>query len=322
MKRVFTAVIAMFTVFSGNAQQDAQFSQNMFLNDAINSGAAGIKGMQCFNLVARDQWTGFEGNPFTGQFSYNGPINNIGIGAVIVFDEIGFEQNVSFKLNGAYHLPLGKGKLGLGVGLGVLNKGFSGVIKAIDNTDPLVSDINGKSDVGFDLGFGAFYYVPENLYFGVSVQKLIAQKIKLGDANPKLRQHIYITGGYHYQASKGVVLKPNLLVKTDLSSTQMDLNLTAEFNQQFWIGASYRVQDAIVANVGFYIKPQLKLGFAYDYTTQNLRNSGTYTFWKNDGSFENIKNNRSVGSVELYLGYCFIKPPKPPFRNYTDPLLL
>lgn len=322
MKRVFTAVIAMFTVFSGNAQQDAQFSQNMFLNDAINSGAAGIKGMQCFNLVARDQWTGFEGNPFTGQFSYNGPINNIGIGAVIVFDEIGFEQNVSFKLNGAYHLPLGKGKLGLGVGLGVLNKGFSGVIKAIDNTDPLVSNINGKSDVGFDLGFGAFYYVPKNLYFGVSVQKLIAQKIKLGDANPKLRQHIYITGGYHYQASKGVVLKPNLLVKTDLSSTQMDLNLTAEFNQQFWIGASYRVQDAIVANVGFYIKPQLKLGFAYDYTTQNLRNRGTYTSWKNNGSSENIKNNRSVGSVELYLGYCFIKPPKPPFRNYTDPLLL
>ena len=102
----------------------------------------------------------------------------------------------------------------------------------------------------------------------------------------------------------------------------MDVNLTAEFNQQFWIGASYRVQDAIVANVGFYIKPQLKLGFAYDYTTQNLRNKGTYTEYKSNGSSVDNKNNRSVGSVEVYLGYCFIKPPKPPFKQYTDPLFL
>jgi len=322
MKRVFTTLIAMFTVFLGNAQQNAQFSQNMFLNDAINSGAAGIKGMHCFNLVARDQWTGFEGNPFTGQFSYNGPINNIGIGAVVVFDEIGFEQNVSFKLNGAFHLPLGNGKLGLGLGIGVLNKGFSGIIKANNMSDPNLANLDGQSGVGFDLGVGAFYYVERKLYFGISAQKLIPQKITIGSSNPILRQHLYITGGYNYIAGRGVVLKPNLLVKTDLSSTQMDVNLTAEFNQQFWIGASYRVQDAIVANVGFYIKPQLKLGFAYDYTTQNLRNKGTYTEYKSNGSSVDNKNNRSVGSVEVYLGYCFIKPPKPPFKQYTDPLFL
>jgi type IX secretion system PorP/SprF family membrane protein len=325
MKRVFTAIITTFSVFSGLAQQDAQFSQNMFLNDAINSGAVGIKGMHCFNLVARDQWTSFEGNPFTGQFSYNGPlssIDNVGVGAVVVFDKIGFEQNVSVKLNGAYHLPLGNGKLGLGLGLGILNKGFSGEVKASTMSDPIVSNINGQSSTGFDLGFGAFYYVPEKLYFGISGQKLIAQELTLGEANPKLRQHVYITGGYYYQASKNIVLKPNLLVKTDLSSTQMDVNLTAEFKQQFWIGASYRVQDAIVANVGFYIKPTLKVGLAYDYTTQSLKDGATFTSWNSDGSSEDKKNNRSVGAVEIYLGYCFITPPKPNFRQYVDPLFL
>tara|TARA_B110000211_G_C14084621_1_gene556118 strand:+ start:3238 stop:4230 length:993 start_codon:yes stop_codon:yes gene_type:complete len=330
MKRVFIAAIAMFSVFSGHAQQDAQFSQNMFLNDAINSGAVGIKGMHCFNLVARDQWTGFEGNPFTGQLSYNGPIDgidNFGVGAVVVFDKLGFEQNVSFKLNGAYHLPLGDGKLGLGLGLGLLNKGFAGTVKASNMADPIVSSISGKSAMGFDLSFGAFYYVPEKLYFGISGQKLIAQKLTLGSAEPKLRQHVYITGGYYYKATKDIVLKPNLLVKTDLSSTQMDVNLTAEFSQQFWIGASYRVQDAIVANVGFQfpVTPtgnMLKVGLAYDYTTQNLKNKGTFTFWNDNGTSESIENNRSVGAVELYLGYCFITPPKPNFRQYVDPLFL
>ena len=325
MKRVFTAEIAMFTVFLGNAQQDAQFSKNMFLNDAINSGAAGIKGMHCFNLVARDQWTGFEGNPFTGQFSYNGPVRsveNLGLGAVVVFDELGFTQNVNLKLNAAYHLPLGKGKLGLGLGVGLLNKAFAGNIMASNPNDAIILGINDQAGMGLDLGFGAFYYVEKKLYFGISGQKLIGQKIKLGSANPKIRQHVYITGGYSYPVNKSIVLKPNLLVKTDFSSTQMDINLTAEFQDQFWIGASYRVQDAIVANVGYKIRPNLKLGLAYDFTTQNLRKEGTFTLWNNDGSSESIDNNRSVGSVELYLGYCFITPPRPMFKQYVDPLFL
>ena len=331
MKRVFTAAIAMFTVFLGNAQQDAQFSQNIFLNDAINSGAAGIKGMHCFNLVARDQWTGFEGNPFTGQFSYNGPVRsveNLGLGAVLVFDELGFTQNVNLKVNAAYHLTLGKGKLGLGLGLGMLNKSFAGNIIASNPNDAIILGINDQAGMGLDLGFGAFYYVPETLYFGISGQKLIGQKLKLGSANPKIRQHLYITGGYYYPVNpeESIVLKPNFLVKTDFSSTQMDVNLTAEFklpsDKSFWIGASYRVQDAIVANVGYNIKPNLKLGLAYDFTTQNLRKEGTFTLWKENGSSESINNNRSVGSVELYLGYCFITPPKPMFKQYVDPLFL
>jgi len=66
----------------------------------------------------------------------------------------------------------------------------------------------------------------------------------------------------------------------------------------------------------------LKLGLAYDFTTQNLRKEGTFTLWKENGSSESINNNRSVGSVELYLGYCFITPPKPMFKQYVDPLFL
>lgn len=329
MKRVFIAAIALFSVFSGSAQQDAQFSQNMFLNNAINPGASGIKGMHCFNLVARDQWTSFEGNPFTGQLSYNGPINgvdNVGVGAVVVFDKIGFEQNVSFKLSGAYHLPLGNGKLGLGLDVGLLQKGVTGNVIASNMSDAVVTGISGTNSTGLDLGFGAFYYVPSRLYFGISGQKLLGQKLTLGSANPKLRQHVYITGGYNHDMGT-IVLKPNMLVKTDLASTQMDINLTAEFRQEFWIGASYRVQDAIVANVGYQFPVtksgnKLKVGLAYDFTTQNLRNKGVFTSWDDNGNAQEKKDNRSVGAVELYLGYCFITPPKPNFKQYVDPLFL
>ena len=83
MKRVLLAAIALVFTLVGSAQQDAQFSQNMFLNNAINPGATGIKGMHCFNLIAREQWLGFEGRPETGRLNYSGVVQNFGIGAVI-----------------------------------------------------------------------------------------------------------------------------------------------------------------------------------------------------------------------------------------------
>jgi type IX secretion system PorP/SprF family membrane protein len=315
-----------------NAQQDAQFSQNMFITAPVNPGASGIKGMHCFDLVARQQWIGFEGKPETGLISYNGPIlSNFGIGGVLVYDIAGMEQNINLKLNGARHFSIGSngGKLGIGLDLGVIQKGFRNIPpKAYDANDPTINGISGTSDMVFDVGFGIFYYKPKSLYFGVSGQKLLPQTLSLNLAKPNLRQHAYITTGYFHDAGNGLVLKPNMLVKTDLTSHQIDVNLTAEFNNRIWIGGSYRVQDAIVANIGFKTQKTknsqpLKIGFAYDFTTQGLKNKGTFTSWDENGKVAETKeNNRSIGGVELYIGYCIIPPPAKDFGIYADPLFL
>lgn len=338
MKRVLLTAVASVLAFVGNAQQDAQFSQYMFINNAYNPGATGIKGMHCIDFIGRQQWLGFEGRPETGMLSYNGPIpkmDNMGMGIVMMYDKIGFERNMAVKLNGAYHLNIGSngGKLGLGLDLGILQRSMNGIPKAVDPTDPSVA-INGESDMGFDLGFGAFYYKPNKLYFGISGQKLLPQKLTFGVAEPKIRQHAYITAGYNHEIEGTLFeLRPSTLVKTDLTSTQMDINLSAVYNKTIWLGASYRVQDAVVANVGYNwnrpagkngrVPQPIKFGIAYDFTTQGLRNRGTFTEWGADGnSVEENDNNRSVGSVELYIGYCIIPPPVPDFDIYVDPLFL
>ena len=335
MKRVLIVLSALFSVFNMSAQQDAQFSQNMFINSAINPGASGIKGMRCFDLIAREQWFGFEGRPETGLLSYNGLVSsNLGMGAVLMYDKIGFENNISLKLNGSRHFNVGTngGKLGVGLDVGMLQRSMSGITKAVDQLDPSINFANNPNDMGLDLGFGLFYYKPKGLYFGVSAQKLLPQKLDLGGAEPEIRQHVYISAGFHNQVNQNFVLKPNMLVKTDLTSTQMDLNLTAHFSD-VWLGASYRVTDAFVANMGYEywkkdsdknkIGQPLKIGIAYDFTTQALKNKGTFTKWSDAGNVQDVNtNNRSVGSVELYIGYCIIPPPKPDFDIYTDPLFL
>lgn len=336
MKRVLIAVLALFSAHLGSAQQDAQFSQNMFLNNVFNPGAAGIKGMHCFSLVGRDQYTSFEGHPFTGLLSYSGVSNhlpNFGFGAVMVYDKIGFEQNLNFKLNGAYHITVGDkgGKLGLGLDLGILQKGITGNVVASNPNDPIVANISGTSDMGFDLGVGAFYYVPNQLYFGISGQKLLPQKVQLGDAEPELRQHAYVMAGYSHPVGN-FTLKPSTLVKTDLASTQMDVNLTAEYNHAFWLGGSYRVQESVVANVGYYFYAKdkngnkkgepWKVGLAYDFTVNALRKEGQFTVWGDNNNVTGQESNRSMGAVELYIGKCIIPPPIPDFKTYVDPLFL
>ncbi|MFT6716512.1 MAG: type IX secretion system PorP/SprF family membrane protein [Saprospiraceae bacterium] len=325
MKKLLLTFFALQAALFVGAQQDVQFSQNRFLSTSINPGASGIKGMDCFGLIARQQWIGFEGAPTTAMLTYESALieYNSGFGAVLVYDKIGFEQNLFFKGNYAYHFILPNGaKLGLGVDVGIISKQLSGEFIAGVASDPDLIGLNGQNSLNFDLGLGAFYYT-NTLYFGVSGQKLVPQKINWGTSEPQIRPHTYFMGGYTYAATVDLDLKPSFLVKTDFTSTQVDVNLTAEYQKYLWLGASYRIQDAIVVNIGMHIKDvapnPIKVGLAYDFTTSNLREAGQFNF---PNSNEIKQSNRSVGSVELYLGYCFVKPEKPNFDHYVDPLFL
>ncbi|RYE31230.1 MAG: type IX secretion system membrane protein PorP/SprF, partial [Sphingobacteriaceae bacterium] len=57
-----------------------------------------------------------------------------------------------------------------------------------------------------------------------------------------------------------------------------DLNLKMAFQDKFWIGGSYRRNDAIAAMAGINVGSFLNLGYAYDFTTSNLNtvSNGTH----------------------------------------------
>lgn len=328
MKKILLTLIALQSVLFAVAQQDAQFSQNRFLNTAFNPGAVGIRGMDCFGLTLRQQWIGFEGRPTTALLSYEGalPQYNSGVGAVLVYDQIGLESNVFFKGSYAYHLDLNNGaKLGLGLDLGIINKQISGSFFAANPTDPDLASLGNETSLNFDLGAGAFYYT-NKLYFGISGQKLIPQKISWGSTAPQIRPHTYFMGGYNYAINANFTLKPSFLVKTDFTATQVDVNALIEYKNLIWGGASYRIQDAIVFMTGYNLKigslpSPIKIGLAYDFTTQNLKDPGTFLFPPDaNGVSAEKTNNRSIGAIEIYLGYCFVKPEKPNFDQYVDPL--
>lgn len=309
MKRILLSVSFLLVgTVTLMAQQDAQFTQNMFNKLSVNPGSAGHNGGICGTILTRQQWTGFDGNPQTHLFSGDARFSNHGVGLTVFQDKLGIEKSLTAKLAYSYHLTLGPGSLGLGVDVGMLSKSFEDNFIAIDDPslDPSIPNA-GTSAATFDFGAGAYYYIPNKMYVGISTLHIpqtsvedVADQGGVGALNFQQSRHYYIMAGYDWDINndKKWILKPSILAKTDAASTQLDVNALIEHNMKVWGGVTYRVEDAIGfivgANVGEFINfPGLKLGVAYDLTTSSLA-------------------DHSSGSFELMLRYCtsIYKQPK------------
>lgn len=296
------AIAFFILVFAGHsesfAQQDPQFSQNMFTKLAINAGYAGSSDAICGTLLYRNQWTGFGGEPKSVLATFDMPVDVLhgGVGlTIIASDQLGAEKNMNIRGAYAYRMDVGAGRLGLGVDFGYHQKSLDGTKFIMNDQGDINIPTTNISGGTFDLGFGA-YYNTERLYVGLSSLHLTAGDIKFGNISTKMARHYYLMAGYGVDLTSSLTLKPMVQLKSDAVSTQVDLNANLSINNRFWVGASYRLQDAIVAMAGMEIIPNLRVGYSYDFTTSDIK---TY----------------SSGSHEIMVGYCY-KPSKNVKRQF------
>jgi len=279
------------------SQQEAQFSHNMFNNMGINPGVAGMRQAICATAIARQQWVGFrdaEGNrlnPETYSLNVDAPIPFLrgGVGLGFMQDQLGPETNVGVKMSYAYHLRLGMGRLGIGAQIGFQDKriDFSS-LNPIDPGDPVLIG-NEESHIFTDFAIGGFYMLDDEAWAGLSFSQLRQARGGLAESDYSLWRHAYATAGYNvtWPGNPDYVISPSVLLKTDLSSFQYDLNTMVTYNNRFWGGVSYRPQDAVVFMLGVNFD-QISIGYSYDVTTSPIGRMG-----------------RSYGSHEVMLQYCF-----------------
>ncbi len=284
------------------AQRDPQYSMNFYNQLSFNPGYAGSNDAICATLLYRNQWMGFDGSPKTIAFSVHGSIEKIssGVGLSILQDQAGFGKDFFLNLDYAYRMQIGDGMLGLGLGLGLINRSLDGdwispdALQGITQNpmdDPSIP--HSGSAFSFDSNFGAFYLGEngnDSYYAGISITHLNKPKSNLDkeSANPSFfARHMYMSGGYSYQLpSKILDIQPMFIFQTDAVTTQLNLNIRIIYQQQFWGGLSYRMSDAIIPMIGANLPMGLKVGVAYDITTSKIA-------------------KYSSGSLEFYLGYCF-----------------
>lgn len=269
------------------AQQDAMYSQYMFNTLAINPAYAGSRNVLSATALYRNQWTGVSGAPETATFSIDAPLDNkrMGLGFQAYTDKAGIIKNNGAGLSYAYRLRMSKATLSFGM-QGTMRQ-YKADYTSV-NLDPNANMIdpafaNNVNKLLFDVGAG-LYYNTDRFYLGLAAMDLLKNKftnyqspgINFGNRE---EIHLFLSSGVVFDLDQDFKLKPSVLVKAVKGAPlEADINATLWIKDIFALGAQYRTSADIAGMIEIQATPQIRLGYAYDYSTTELRryNSGSH----------------------------------------------
>lgn len=268
--------------FQSFAQQDPQFTQYMYNMSVINPAyATADEAILNLGGLYRTQWVGLEGAPKTGTFFAHTPINEkIEVGISFVNDNIGdIVQENNIYADFAYVLPVGlESKLSLGIkaGFTFFDVNFDGFNLQSGNVSTDLAFNENVNKTFPNLGIGAFFFT-DNYYIGLSAPNMLSSKHLETENGVRAtgveNVHYFLTAGYVFDINQNLKFKPAFMAKS-VKGAPLALDITANvlINEKLEAGLGYRLDDAISGLVGFRISPELKIGYAYDFTTNNLGN--------------------------------------------------
>ena len=277
-KLLYIATLVFGFSMASYSQQIPQYSQYMLNDYILNPATTGQHDYWEVKSNNRLQWIGITDAPRTFILSANGPFRkyNMGMGGAVFADVTGPTSRVGFYLSYAYHLKLSKSlKLGMGLSFGLLQYRIDGTkVTLADNGDPVFPN-QMMTVYTADATFG-INLKHKNFNFGISLPQIIGNDLKLlenqEDTKSSLARHYMAMGGYIFHVGDFGIM-PNLLVKyVAPTMPQFDAGVKFDWREQFWIGASYRHEDAVSFLGGLAYKDFLIIAYSYDMSTSNLRN--------------------------------------------------
>ena len=266
MRRILFFTILFPCMLSLYAQHDNLYSQYMFNGLLVNPAYAGSNEVLNATFVNRNQWVGFDGAPRTSTFSLHTPLKNKKINVGITFTNDCYGITTQNKINAiyAYRLFFKKSSLSFGLQVGVdFIKNNWNLIQTTTPNDQVFTSQFSQQTVP-QTGFG-IYYKAQKFYAGISSPDLLS----IGTSST-LYKSALLTGGYLFDVSENVKIKPFVLVKYIRNSpVEVDLNAIVYF-KMVGIGYSYRTNDAMVFLATVNVSKQFSFGYSYDLTTSKL----------------------------------------------------
>jgi len=197
--RNIALLLAILLPFAAWCQQDPQYSLYMFDKMAVNPAAAGSKDAFEANILSRLQWVGIPGGPTTNALLISTPVasKKVGWGLEVMDDAVGPTNSALVQLNYAYNIPVGNGKLAMGLGLGVYNYAIDfSKIDYKDKTDQYAMTGN-TTTLAPTAEFGLYYH-NESWYMGLSFNHLIESNITTiaTDTNATFKPHGFLVKTY------------------------------------------------------------------------------------------------------------------------------
>lgn len=282
---ILTIALLSFVSFTMHAQQDPVYSQYMFTTLSINPAYAGSREVLSLTGLYRKQWIDIDGAPSTQYVSADFLLKKrkIGLGIQAFNDVIGIIENTGFYASYAYRIQMNKGVLSLGLQGGVVRfKANYANVKLSRNpaTNDDVAFAENQNEFRPNFGAGIYFHT-DRFYVGLSVPHILGnEKITTSATGDHMREqpeHWFATAGLVLDMSPNVKLKPSVLARAVSGSPfHMDFNTNLWLHDVIGIGVSYRTDKSIVGILELQINPQLRIGYAYDYTMSALRNPGSH----------------------------------------------
>jgi type IX secretion system PorP/SprF family membrane protein len=315
MRQPILFAFLVFASTCGYAQQKPIYTQYVLNNYIINPAITGIENYTDVKISHRQQWTGIDGAPVTTYVSVQGPIGkkdyrtnatsfdipgenprghsfieqytaaeaHHGVGGIMLSDKTGYINRWGVYGTYAYHKGLTtKTTLSAGFMAGITSVSVdaSKVRLADPNTvDPAIYNNSTASKMKPELAAGLWLYSAE-YFVGVSVLNIVPGKIKFGADSAlygsSLAPHFVTTAGYKTFLTEDISLLPSVMIQfIKPMPLQVYVNAKAQYQDKFWLGASYRFGDQLggfAGMAGFNVSNTFNIGYSYDISTSQLRN--------------------------------------------------
>lgn len=303
---VFILIVNFFQLVS--AQQKPQYTQYIFNNFILNPAISGIENYIDVKAGYRNQWQGLDGAPETSYISIHAPLGknflygtstsvpqgggtnpnsrsylqtymasepHHGVGFHVVSDKAGPIARTDVNLTYAYHIGITEQvNFSVGVAAGISKIYLDRSKITLENPIDQAIGTGEYDQFKPDLSAGVWLYGPR--YFaGASAQQLLKSPISFSDDGSydqgKKVPHLFVTAGYKIYLGDDFAAIPSTLLKfVSPVPVSVDMNLKLAFRDRFWLGGSYRKDDAFAAMAGFNVGSLLNLSYSYDFTTSGL----------------------------------------------------
>ena len=280
MKKIIFAVLFLSAFSAVKSQQISLTSQYMMNRFVLFPAVAGTNNFVPVNLNIRKQWEGIDGAPITQTLSAHGYIGkNVGIGGFFFNDVTGPTRRTGMNVSFAYHVKLNEdfsNKLSFGLS-GVFFQHFVDKDKLTTDEPYDEAIINGfNNEFCPDATFSVVLSSTNKYYVGLAVHNMLEVKSDLLNSdflisNPIERTY-YGNAGYIFDLGEDFKIEPSVLVQMQESTPlQADFNARFGFKDKFWLGGSYRMQDAVVVMMALNFR-EFCFGYSYDIIQSDIRN--------------------------------------------------
>lgn len=254
-----TAVMLLFFVGQLQSQEIANYRHYTLNYHLVNPAASGMNGhVIMLNYINR--WNAFPGNPQTFTGAYNGPAGEkIGLGAMIISDNIGSINRTIGQLSYAYRFMVEDTKLSFGLSTGIEKHRLQASAllgSGVDPTDILVIQAADGYTV-FDASFGVHAKLPDGFQLGLAIPNLIRTRVDNNASNnvaneSTLFKYFVAYAGYRVPLEGyNFDFEPSIQVRNVRNAPfQVDLNLLGYYaNDQLIGGFTYTVGGGNGANI-------------------------------------------------------------------------